>query len=128
MTTKVTASGFATLHAEAHAAGMAAGQAAIPATMVVCEAGLNGQPTPGGKTWYETEGVCGFAWVAFAGNTPFGRWAKQAGIASKHYPTGLSVWVGEFGQSMTRKEAYAHAYANVLAHAGVPAHAGSRMD
>ena len=50
------------------------------------------------------------------------------GLASKAYPTGLHFWVGLFNQSMTRKEAYASAFAKVLNEAGIQAYADSRMD
>jgi hypothetical protein len=71
---------------------------------------------------------CGFAWVEFAGNTPFGRWAKETGLAKKAYPKGLSIWISAYGQSMTKKAAYAAAYAEVLRADGIVAYAGSRMD
>jgi hypothetical protein len=120
---------FEKIHAQAHAAGMAALAAVSPVPMVVVEAGvLSGAPLPGAKQYYVEGGVCGFAWVSFAGNIPFGRWAKKAGIASSGYPKGLQVWVGEGGQSMERKEAYASAYAMVLRQHGIAAYANSRMD
>lgn len=119
---------FQALHEKAHAAGMAALVAATPTPMTVYEAELNGAPKAGGRSWYVSEGACGFAWIEFKGTTPFGRWAKKAGVARKHYPSGLCVWVGEGGQSIARKEAYARAYARTLTEAGVAAYAGSRLD
>ena len=47
-------------------------------------------------------------------DTAWGRWAKKAGIGRSHYPSGLCVWVSEFGQSIVREEAYASAYAHAL--------------
>lgn len=46
------------------------------------------------------------------------------------YYGGVSIWVGGFGQSVQRKEAYANAFAEVLNERveGVRAYAGSRMD
>lgn len=76
----------------------------------------------------ENKGACGFAWVWFAGNTKFGKWMLKNGYASKDYPTGLHVWVCEFGQSVDLKERYAYAYAKVLKDAGLDARAGSRLD
>ncbi len=112
---------FTYLHANAHRAGMAALNAAAPHPMVV-------QSNATRQQWFVPDGVCGFAWIEFRGNTAWGRWAKKSGVASKHYPKGLSIWVSEGGQSMERKEAYARAYADVLRAAGIEAYAGSRMD
>jgi hypothetical protein len=83
---------------------------------------------PRQPTYFVADGVCGFAWVSFAGNTPFGRWANKHGIARKHYPKGLCLWVSAYNQSMQRKEAYAEAYAKVLRDHSIEAYAGSRMD
>lgn len=74
------------------------------------------------------DGVCGFAWIQFAGNTAWGRWTKKQGLARKAYPKGLSIWVSAYGQSMDRKSAYAGAFARVLQTAGIDAYAQSRMD
>lgn len=108
----------------AHEEGMAALNATCPTPMIV----TGGAPGETPKSWYIEEGACGFAWVEFAGNTAFGRWAKKAGVARPHYPKGLSVWVSEGGQSIDRKEAYARAFARVLNDAGIRAYAGSRLD
>jgi hypothetical protein len=120
---------FKALHLQAHEAGMAAGEAAKPVAMIVGTAvGLTNEIDRTQPVYHVADGVCGFAWVKFAGNTPFGRWAKKAGIAKAAYPTGLMIWVHQFNQSMQRKEAYAAAYARVLREAGVQAYADSRMD
>lgn len=117
------------LHAKAHAAGMVAGSNAQPTPMTVVQAdALTGRPLPGATRYHVSEGACGFAWVSFKGNTSFGRAMKAAGLASKDYPTGLCVWVGEFGQSVERKERYARAYAGVLREAGIDCWPGSRLD
>ena len=121
---------FRGLYEKAREAGLAAGEAAKPRPMIV------GTPTtPFGneidytkRTYFEPEGVCGFAWVVIKGNTAFGRWAKKAGLASKNYPKGLMFWVRDFNQSMARKEAYARAFAKVLNDGGVNAYANSRLD
>ena len=118
--------GFAQLHEQAHEVGMKAGTDALPSPMVVSEADIQGNPV--GKSWFVSEGACGFAWVAFKGNTAWGKWAKKQGIASTASPKGLQIWVDQFNQSMTRKEAYARAYAGVLREAGIDAYSGSRMD
>lgn len=112
---------FAALVAKAHEAGVAAAVGCRPTAMIVSE-------PSSGKSWFVGEGACGFAWVNFAGNTAFGRWAKKAGIAKPAYGGGLQVWVSEFGQSVDRKSAYAGAYAKVLNEAGISAYSGSRLD
>jgi hypothetical protein len=122
---------FAAVWARALAAGKAAGQAAVPTPMIVSEAdGLSGSPKPGGQSWYVSEGVCGFAWVTVKpGTSPFARWLKARGDASKGWAGGVYYWVSDFGQSMVRKEAAAAAIAEVLRdELGVRAYAGSRMD
>jgi len=106
---------FTTVANEAHEAGLKAAR-----TAEVELIGIRG------ATY--TFPICGFAWVAFAGNTPWGRWAKAEGIAAKSYPKGLSIWVTDFGQSYDKKRAYARAYADVLNAHGINAHAGSRLD
>lgn len=58
----------------------------------------------------------------------FVQWLKANGKGHKSYYGGYDVWVGEFGQSMTRKEAYASAFTKVLREAGISAYAQSRMD
>jgi len=63
---------------------------------------------------------CGFAWVTLPGNIPFGRWAKKQGIASKGYPSGLSIWYTKLHtlptQSISVHEAAVRAARDVLAH------------
>jgi hypothetical protein len=117
---------FIRLCNKAHEAGMKAGYEVRPTPMIVSEADIQGNRI--GKSWYVDDGACGFAWIAFKGNTAFGKWAKAQGIARPHYPSGLCVWVGEFGQSVDRKSAYAGAYAQVLRDAGIDAYADSRLD
>lgn len=114
---------FETLYAQALEAGRAAALAAKPTAMVVCwESG--GQP----QREVVHDGACGFAWVSFPGNTAFGHWAKAHAGATKGYPTGLQFWIGDYNQSMERKEAHACAMARVLQLAGIKAYAQSRMD
>lgn len=112
---------FAEIVKRAHEAGIKAGAECRPIPMAVIDQ-LNGQ------LWRVDDGPCGFAWVNFPGNTAFGRWMKKTGRARSHYPSGLSVWVTEFGQSEERKAAYAVAYARVLNDAGIVAYSGSRLD
>lgn len=119
---------FAAAWKAAEAAGMVAGMGKTPAPMIVTEVHFDDTPIEGGKSWFVGDGVCGFAWVSFPGNTSFGKWAKKTGKATPGYPTGLSVWVHQFNQSYERKMAYATAMAASLAAAGFPAHAGGRLD
>lgn len=96
-----------------------------------CEAAKNCTPAPMLVSGYApiADGVCGFAWVNWPGNTAWGRWTKKEGIARKDYPSGLCYWISDYGQSMTRKAAYARAFANSLTAAGIPrVYARSRMD
>lgn len=121
---------FNSLILAAQTAGLNAGNAAHCTPMVVGEVvNLFSNTIDESKPVYLiNDGVCGFAWVSFKGNTAFGRFMKKTNQASKAYGGGLQVWVGAFGQSMTRKEAYASAYAATLRAAGIDAYPGSRMD
>jgi len=121
---------FDALYARAHAAGMVAGNGCVPVPMVVIERDNPlSDASPIVKAYEPVmDGVCGFAWVSFKGNTPWAKWAKAKGVASEHYPSGYSIWVGEFNQSMTRKESYAHAFAKILRDSGIMAYADSRLD
>lgn len=80
-----------------------------------------------GEDWY-----CGFAWVTVyeKGSTKLGRALKRVGFRPA-YGGGLQLWnpSGHGTQSMSVKEAGAHAYAEVLRKAGIErAYAGSRAD
>lgn len=81
-------------------------------------------------TYYVEDGVCGFAWVNVKpGNSKLANWLKANGLArSDSYYGGVTVWIGEFNQSMQKKEAYARAFAKVLSDNGVRAYSDSRMD
>src|SRR5437763_1741627 len=71
----------------------------------------------------------GFAWVVVRpGNGHFARWARKYGKGRAGYGGGLHIWVREFNQSITRKEAYAIAFAEILREAGVRAFSDSRLD
>lgn len=121
---------FAELVAKAEAAGMEAGSKMTPRPMVVgTPTTLFGNDIDRTKPMdFVSDGVCGFAWIKFKGNTPFARWMKKNRKVRAGYPKGLEVNVSAFGQSMQRKEAYARAYAKVLNDAGIEAYADSRMD
>jgi hypothetical protein len=116
----------------ADAKGRAAADELVPTPMVV------GTPsTPLGsdidfsqRTYFVSEGVCGFAWVKVVpGTSSFARWLVRTGKSrGKAYGGGVDIWIGDFGQSMQRKEAYARAMASVFREAGLKAYAQSRMD
>ena len=115
---------FQELFTKAGEAGMLAGKQAIPEPMIVKYRAM-GEP----RLDFISEGMCGFAWVTVRpGNCSFANWLKKKGYASKAYKGGVSIWISQFGQSITRKEAYARAVADVLQEAGVNAIAGSRLD
>lgn len=118
------------LYDEAHAAGMAAGNAVCPTPMVVAQhANPLNDNSPVVQSWYVSEGACGFAWVVIRpGNCSFAKWLRKNDLASQHYGGGVSVWVHQFNQSISRKEAYADAFAEVLRKHGLNAYAGSRLD
>ena len=127
---------------EALEAGMAALNNAKPTPMVVQQhANVMDDNSPVNKSWVVDGGVCGFAWISFKANTPANRKflaglkkAKLAGDANsgakwtKSYQGGFSYWVSQGGQSMERKEAFAHAFATVLEKYGLTVYVGSRMD
>jgi len=121
---------FQELFDKAHKNGMEAGNHCTPQPMYVgTPKSPFGNDIDRSKKVYKVDGgVCGFAWVHFAGNTAFGRFTKKNGLAGKDYPNGLCVWVKEFGQSMTKKMAYAGAFAKVLKEGKIDAYARSRMD
>ena len=115
----------------AHLMGMDAGRAASVTPMIV------GSPsTPFGsdidyskKTYFVEGGVCGFAGVVIKpARGKFVSYLKKLGMGYKHYYGGWYVSVREFGQSLTRKEAYAEAFAKVLGEAGMRCYVDSRMD
>jgi len=118
---------FQTLYDAANALGKEAAQSCVPVPMIVQGTGLDGVT----HTYPPVmDGVCGFAWVKVRPATqPFGRWLKRAGIVDRaSYGGGYDLWISDYGQSMTRKEAHAQAMAETLRLAGVDAFAQSRMD
>jgi hypothetical protein len=121
---------FQLIYGEAHEAGMAAGVNAQCVPMVVQQrANPLDDSSPVVKTYEPVmDGVCGFASIRFSGNTAWARWAKKEGLARASYPSGMSIWVHQFNQSLTRKEAYAQEFAKVLRNHGIEAYAESRMD
>ena len=119
------------LFEKADAAGKAAAEAAVPTPMVVVTLANPFDETSPVTHRYPPvmDGVCGFAWITITpGSSKAANFAKTFYRATKAYRGGVQIWVSAYGQSMTRKEAYATAFAAVLAAGGVKAYAGSRMD
>ena len=52
---------------------------------------------------------------------------QEKGLFKKGY-SGTQLWVSDFNQSVTLKEAYANAYARVLNNNGIECYSGSRLD
>ena len=121
---------FAALYQRADEAGTAAAKAAGVVPMVVQQhARVMDDASPVVKQWFVEGGVCGFAWVQVKpANCGFAKWLVESGHARKGHEPGVCLWVHQFGQSLQRKEAYAHAFARVLCEAGVKCYSQSRMD
>lgn len=82
------------------------------------------------QTYFVEGGVCGFAWVKIRpARGKFVTWLKEQNIGSKdEYAGGYTIWCHEFGQSLTRKEAFVGAFAKVLGDYGINAYGQSRID
>lgn len=120
---------FEALFELANKVGMLAGQNNKPVPMALVAADIFGKPLPGAEVCVIDEGACGFAWITIRpGNSKPAKAAKKFAGASPAYGGGVQIWVREFNQSVSRKDAYAMAYADVLQAAGVKAYAGSRLD
>jgi hypothetical protein len=121
---------FETVWREATLRGDLAARACKPVPMVVEQhASAFDDASPVTRTWVVEGGVCGFAWVTVRpASCSFAKWLKARGYAKKVLYTGMQVWVSQFGQSVTRKEAYADAMAAYLRSVGIRAYSGSRLD
>ncbi len=115
----------------AHLMGMDAGRRVGVTPMIV------GTPTElmgndidySKKTYFVESGVCGFAGVVIKpARGKFVSYLKSLDMGYKHYYGGWYVSVREFGQSITRKEAYAEAFAKVLGEVGMRCYVDSWMD
>ena len=87
--------------------------------------------TKTGQVFDSAEGMCGFAWVNISpARGKFVNYLKKIGKGHKSYHGGWDYWVSsqELGQSITRKEAYAQAFAKVLKEWGINCYASSRLD
>ena len=119
------------IYNEARKAGLKAGQESIPDPMIVDEhVNQLDDSSAVKKSWYVSEGICGFAWINIKpGNCTFAKWLKNKNLARKDsYYGGVTIWVNEFGQSATRKKAYASAFSSVLDKYDITSYAMSRLD
>lgn len=109
------------LYAKANQAGVDAGNCFNPNPMIVAG---------GSKSYYVSEGMCGFAWVRIKpARGKFVSWLKKNGIGrSDSYGGGYVIWISGFGQSYERKLACAEAMAKVMEENGINAYAESRLD
>lgn len=118
---------FVNIYEEAYDAGMKAGEEAIPNPMMVVGTTVGGKEVIAD---YVSEGVCGFAWVAVRPSyCKFGTWLRAMDYGRySSYDKAVLIWCHEFGQSMTRKEAFAKAFAEVLVKHDINCYARSRLD
>jgi hypothetical protein len=107
----------------AHKAGLQAGEEIIPTPMVVTNEDLS-------FVSVVEDGLCGFAWVNIKpARGSFVNYLKSMNVGSVNtYSGGYEIWVSQFGQSYTRKQAYAKAFAEVLRAYDIKAIYGSRLD
>ena len=122
---------FEVLFQKADAAGQAAAEAVVPVPMqIVQRANPFDDNSPVVKSYEPVlDGVCGFAWVNVKpGNCAFANFLKKEKGGHKSYYGGIDMSVRGYNQSMTRKEAYAEAFAEVIRATGIKAYAQSRMD
>lgn len=132
MANKIRDAEFQALWDKAVTAGKAAGAARTPTAMIVGHPSkfMGNDVDLSKEHWIEPEGVGGFAWVIVKpGTSAFAKWLKAKKYArTDSYYGGVSIWIGDYNQSMERKSAHAGALANVLAEAGYNAYSMSRMD
>lgn len=119
------------LYDAAEAAGVAAGEAAMPEPMYVVEReNPFDDSSPITKSYAPVmDGPCGFATVTVRpGTSAFAKFLRKIGVSHKAYYGGEEFFVHRFGQSVTRKYAFAVAFATVLNENGIKAYAASRLD
>ena len=109
---------FVTIYNEAKKAGLEAGNTVVPTPMqVVQHANPLDDNSPIVKAYEPVmDGCCGFAWINVKpGNSRFARWLKDMGLAkTDSYAGGVTIWIHEYNQNLTRKEKHAQAMAKVL--------------
>ena len=122
---------FKAIYNEAYEAGLNALKTCVPTPMIVAQhANMLDDNSAVEKAWYVEGGACGFAWVNFSPATqPFCKWLKKEGyVDSRAYEGGYNLWCSEGGQSVTRKEAWAGAFAEVCSKYGIKCYSNSRLD
>lgn len=116
------------IYHQARAAGLFAAQAAQVTPMIV---NAHANPLDANseitRSYFVEDGVCGFASVVVK-NVKFANGLKKMNIGRKNYGSGWCISVQDFNQSLTRKEVYARAFADVLRANGVDAYVDSRID
>jgi hypothetical protein len=81
------------------------------------------------RQYFVSDGVCGFASVTVKpANSKFAKFLIANGLGRKGYGGGVCMSIRQFNQSLTKKEAYAYAFASVLNEHGIKAYVDSRMD
>lgn len=113
---------FASIHTEAAEAGHKAATELDTTPMTVIDGAT-------GERWHVGEGVCGFAEVTIRpGNSGYANFLKKNHGARKSYHGGVSLRIGDYGQSYERKMAYAAAYSAVAVKYGIKASPSGRLD
>jgi len=118
------------IYDEARSAGLAAAAKHTPIPMVVQQhENMLDDNSPVVYREVVNDGVCGFAWVIVKpANSVFAKVMKESNLGKNDVYGGIYVWVSDFNQSMSKKETYAYAFADVLKKYGINAYAQSRMD
>ena len=119
-----------TIYSQAHHKGNAAVEMTTVIPMVVQQrANPLNDDSELIREYFVSDGVCGFASVNVKpANCKFAKFLVANGLGRKAYNGGVSMSVRDFNQSLTKKEAYAYAFASVLNEHGIKAHVESRMD
>jgi hypothetical protein len=132
---------------EAIKAGENALEACTPTPMIVEEhVNVVNDNSPVRQSWHVPGGVCGFAWINVKcksgpsrrfinelkllrlASSNINDFVKTVSFKKDSYYGGFTHWVHSGGQSMQRKEAYAHAFVAVLKTYNIDCHAMSRID
>ena len=119
-----------TIYSQAHHKGNAAVEMTTVIPMVVQQrANPLNDDSELVREYFVADGVCGFASVNVKpANCKFAKFLVANGLGRKAYNGGVSMSVRDFNQSLTKKEAYAYAFASVLNEHGIKAFVESRMD
>jgi len=118
------------IYEEAYRAGMRALNECTPVPMIVSQpSNPLDDNSVAIKRYYVSDGVCGFASVIIKPATgKFVNYLKAHNLGHKHYYGGYAYYVGVGNQSLTKKEAFANAFCEVLRLNGINCYVDSRMD